>query len=89
MHGKMSINMQLASQRRNSFFSINPLILLHDHRHSHGEDRWNALGKTDAGRLLHITFTLRYEQSKIRVISARDMKRKERAVYEQATKSNS
>jgi uncharacterized DUF497 family protein len=42
------------------------------------------LGKTDEGRLLHIAFTLRKAASKIRVISARDMHRKERAIYEQA-----
>ena len=71
------------SESEQLFFN-EPLILLHDHRHSQGEDRWHALGKTNAGRLLHITFTLRFEQSKIRVISARDMHRKEQAIYEQA-----
>ena len=44
----------------------------------------HTLGKTDEGRHLHITFTLRESGSLIRVISARDMHRKERAVYEQA-----
>ena len=36
------------------------------------------------GRLLHLTFTLRAAGSLIRVISARDMLRKERTIYEQA-----
>ncbi|MAO26178.1 MAG: hypothetical protein CMN15_03025, partial [Roseovarius sp.] len=36
--------------------------------------------------LLHITFTLRQNGTLIRVISARDMHRKERAVYEQTKK---
>lgn len=44
----------------------------------------HALGKTDEGRTLHITFTLRQSSQLIRVISARDMHRKERAIYEQA-----
>jgi hypothetical protein len=54
-----------------------------DSRHSEKEARLHALGKTDGGRLLHITFTLRDAGRKIRVISARDMHKKERAVYEQ------
>jgi uncharacterized DUF497 family protein len=42
------------------------------------------LGKTDDGRQLHVTFTLRAKGTLIRVISARDMNRKERAIYEQS-----
>uniref|UniRef100_E6QTF9 Protein containing DUF497 n=1 Tax=mine drainage metagenome TaxID=410659 RepID=E6QTF9_9ZZZZ len=34
---------------------------------------------------MHITFTLRNAGEKIRVISARDMHKKERTIYEQAT----
>jgi uncharacterized DUF497 family protein len=44
----------------------------------------HALGQTDQARLLHLTFTLRRSGELIRVISARDMHRKERSVYEQA-----
>ncbi|MBI4302687.1 MAG: BrnT family toxin, partial [Chloroflexi bacterium] len=43
----------------------------------------HALGKTADGRRLHVTFTLRGNGKKIRVISARDMNRKERIRYEQ------
>jgi uncharacterized protein len=46
--------------------------------------RFHALGKTLDGRALHITFTLRGDDTLIRVISARDMHRKERSVYDQA-----
>jgi len=49
------------------------------------ESRFHALGKTDDGRLLHITFTLRHYGKAIRVISARDMHKKERSIYEQTT----
>ena len=66
------------------FFNV-PLITLEDSRHSHQEPRFHALGKTDDGRQLHMTFTVRHHWEKIRVISARDMHRKERAVYEKAT----
>ena len=66
------------------FFNL-PLLLLDDERHSHEEARHHALGTTDEGRPLHITFTLRAKGKLIRVISARDMHRKERAIYEQAS----
>lgn len=65
------------------FFNA-PLLFLEDVSHSQQELRLHALGKTDEGRALHITFTLRQSETLIRVISARDMHRKERAIYEQA-----
>ena len=65
------------------FFNA-PLLVLEDVKHSRHELRFHALGKTDNVRLLHITFTLRGANKKIRVISARDMHRKERSVYEKA-----
>ena len=66
------------------FFNA-PLLLLEDVEHSSLEPRFHALGQADDGRLLHSTFTLRNAGEKIRVISARDMHRKERAIYEKAT----
>ena len=66
------------------FFNA-PLLVLEDPTHSKAELRVHALGKTDEGRALHISFTLRRNASLIRVISARDMHRKERAIYEQAS----
>jgi len=65
------------------FFNA-PLLLLADVGHSQQEIRVHALGQTDSGRGLHITFTLRQAGALIRVISARDLHRKERAIYEQA-----
>jgi|SRR5665647_3967072 len=65
------------------FFNA-PLLLLEDSAHSRQEPRLHALGKTDEERSLHITFTLRQSGTLIRVISARDMHRKERTIYEQA-----
>jgi len=66
------------------FFNA-PLVVVADVPHSEREARLHALGKSDEGRPLHITFTLRDAGQKIRVISARDMHRKEKAFYEQAT----
>jgi hypothetical protein len=61
-----------------------PLIVVEDSKHGETEPRFNALGKTAQSRLLHITFTLRQDGTLIRVISARDMQRKEKKAYEQA-----
>ena len=66
-------------------FFNEPLLLVDDTRHSRSEPRFHALGRTDEGRTLHITFTLRNAGESIRVISARDMHRKERTIYEQTT----
>ena len=62
-------------------FFNEPLIILDDPRHSVAEKRYAAFGRTDAGRLLVVVFTKRGEL--LRVISARDMNRKERKFYEE------
>jgi len=64
-------------------FFNQPLLILADSKHSQSENRYHALGRTNDKRLLHITFTLRSDETLIRVISARDMHRKERNIYEQ------
>ena len=51
-----------------------------DTEHSEDEKRYYVLGQTDNGRLLFIAFTMRGKR--VRIISARDMSRKERKVYE-------
>lgn len=71
------------SEAEEVFFN-QPLLLLDDAMHSDRERRFHALGKTHEGRALHISFTLREDGTLIRVISARDMHRKERSIYEQA-----
>lgn len=65
-------------------FFNQPLLVTPDLKHGKQESRYHALGATDTGRRLHITFTMRSNQRLIRIISARDMHRKERAHYEQA-----
>ena len=65
-------------------FFNHPLLILVDKKHSQIEDRYHALGRTNDARLLHITFTLRSANTLIRIISARDMHRKERIIYEQS-----
>lgn len=47
-------------------------------RNSKSEKRYYALGQTEAGRLLFVSFTIR--RNLIRVISVRDMNRNETEV---------
>ena len=61
-------------------FFNQPLIIADDAAHSQTEARFFALGQTDAQRKLFVVFTLRAHL--IRVISARDMNRKEKKEYE-------
>jgi len=68
-----------ASECEQIFFNI-PLIAAQDMQHSQKEPRYFALGRTDAGRHLFTVFAIR--ESLIRVISTRDMNRKERRLYE-------
>ena len=74
------------SEAEQVFFN-QPLLVLADEEHSQQEMRYHALGRTNDTRLLHITFTLRVTGSLILVISARDMHRKERIVYEKSQKN--
>jgi uncharacterized DUF497 family protein len=60
-------------------------LLAEDTAHSKDEPRYQALGQTDDGRRLHVAFTLRGNGKRIRIISARDMSRKERAIYAEET----
>jgi uncharacterized DUF497 family protein len=85
-NARKSADKHLVSQAEaEQMFFNQPLLTLVDHLHSADEIRIHALGHTDDDRLLHVTFTLRQDETKIRVISARDMSRKERAYYEQNT----
>ena len=64
------------------FFLNRPLIVSADEAHSQKEERFYALGQTNNSRPLFVVFTLRGDL--IRVISAREMNRKERKVYERS-----
>jgi len=68
------------------FFNV-PLIVAPDIQHSRDEARWYSLGHTDGGRHLFVVFTIRDDL--VRVISARDMSRRERRVYRDAQEEDS
>ena len=63
----------------------NAALYFYDEKHSQREDRYFAYGITNAGRMLFVAFTIRY--NRIRVISARDQSKRERNIYEKAQKN--
>ncbi len=63
------------------FFDVDKVIYA-DAIHSSGEERFILLGKTKTGRLLFVAFTVR--GGKVRVISARDLNKREVHLYEKA-----
>ena len=62
-------------------FFNRPLLVLDDPKHSVSEKRWAAFGKTDADRFLVVIFTKR--NNLIRIISSRDMNKRERKFYDE------
>ena len=66
-------------QEAEQAFFNRPLVVADDEKHSQAEKRYHVLGQTDEDRPLFIAFTVR--KQRVRVISARDMNRKERKVY--------
>jgi hypothetical protein len=75
----------VSPQEAEQVFAYSGLVIADDVKHSQAETRYHALGRAANGRFLHVTFTLRGGGTQIRVISARTMNRKERAIYEQKT----
>lgn len=55
-------------------------ITIYDPDHSIDEDRYITIGASTGGRLLMVSHTDRHEQ--VRIISARELTRAEREVYE-------
>jgi len=77
--GKNWVAHEVTQQEIEQVFFNSPLIAAEDPAHSHKELRLLVLGQTDKERHLFIAFTMRGKR--IRIISARDMSRKERKVY--------
>ena len=67
-------------------FFNEPLIVRSDVGHSQREKRYFALGQSSGGRLLFAAFTVRKQL--IRVVSIREMNRKERQIYAHHEKAN-
>lgn len=61
-------------------------LIMKDEKHSQKEKRYMIWGKTKSKRKLTVFFTLRV--NKVRIISAREMSRKERIAYEKKFQSH-
>lgn len=68
-------------------FKNEPVLMFKDEKHSVNEERYMVWGVTKSKRKLTVFFTFRGD--KIRVISARDMHKKERGQYEKEIQKNS
>ena len=68
-------------------FFNQPLIFGFDSKHSQNENRYFLLGQSDRNRFLFAVFTIR--DNLVRVISSRDMNKKEKQKYEERLKNYS
>lgn len=76
------LNHDVSSAECEEVFFNEPILLFDDIKHSLNESRYYVLGKTNLDRKLFIVFTVR--KKLIRVISARDMSKNERRIYDDA-----
>lgn len=77
---------KVTNKEAEQIFINRPVFILKDEKHSNSEKRHMIWGKTDDQRQLTVFFTTR--NNKIRVISARNMNKKERREYEKKIKDN-
>ena len=70
---------RVSPEEAEDVFFNDPLVVRSDIRRSRREKRYLALGQTSAGRCLFVAFTVR--GSRVRVVSVRDMNRRERSAY--------
>jgi len=77
---------RVTPEEAEEIFFHEPLLVAGDVHHSRREKRYQALGRTSRGRPLFVSFTIRRQL--IRVISARDMNRREREQYEGYEEAN-
>ncbi len=70
----------VSNQEAEEVFFNKPVVFSEDKKHSTIEKRYMLWGKTNTNRRLTFFFTIR--KNRIRIISARDMHKKERGEYE-------
>jgi uncharacterized DUF497 family protein len=78
---------RVAWQECEEVFLNFPLFTYPDPKHSTKEVRYIGYGQTNSARLLFVVFTIR--GSYLRVVSARDMNRKERKLYHEKSQEAS
>lgn len=79
---KNSVKHKVTNQETEEIFNNKPFIVSKDVKHSQVEERFQALGITNKQRKLFVSFVVRNDR--VRVISARDISKKEEVVYEKA-----
>ncbi|EKE14542.1 MAG: hypothetical protein ACD_12C00439G0007 [uncultured bacterium] len=86
--GNIDKNMKHGVEDKESeeIFGSKKKIFMKDEKHSLKEERYMIWGKTKMDRKLTVFFTLR--NKKVRIISARDMNRKEKNAYEKKIQGN-
>jgi len=77
--GKNKKKHGVGEQESEETFFDNKRVIYKDKFHSEKEDRFILIGRTKRKRLLYVAFTIRSE--KIRIISARDINKKEVKFY--------
>jgi len=78
---------QVTPEEAEDIFFHDPFVMRSDSAHSKRERRYWALGKTGRGQRLFVAFTIRGKL--VRVISARNMNRREIEDYERYEKADS
>ena len=77
---KNHLKYKVTNLESDEIFANEPIIIIEDPPHSVSEKRHMAWGRTNSNRKLTVIFTIRNQM--VRVISARDMNKKERKFYE-------
>ena len=76
----------VTNKKAEEVFENKPIFIFEDEKHSKSEKRYMLWGVTDQKRKLSIFFTIR--NNRVRIISARDMHKKERGAYEEKIKTD-
>jgi len=85
-HDKNRLKHKVSDGECEEVFFNSPLVVIDDPKHSHTELRCAIFGRANAGRELIVNFTLR--GNLIRVITARDMNRREKEFYRSHEKTS-
>ena len=82
---KNLIKHNITNKESEEVFDNEPKFIFEDPKHSQKEERYGLFGYTNLGRKLSIAFTIR--GNKVRIITARDMSKRERRAYEKQVKN--
>lgn len=83
-NGGKNIKHNVEDKESEEVFLDEDKVIYKDNVHSEDEERFVILGKTKNDRLLYVIFT--YRKKRIRIISARNINKKEVGIYEKAIK---